>query len=415
MFRNLSNIIVIFSVFLALAILGGLVWGNILYARDNPGGRDFLVPWSAARTFIEYGISPYDASASQRTQILYYGRITAESENPLQFALPFPALLFYFPFAFIKDFIISRAIWMIFMEAALAAAAYLSLRLTGRRFPFLLAVLYILFALLWFHALMPLIGGSAIVFALLFVAGGLSALREEKDELAGVLFALLLFSPRIAGIFLIFIFWWVIRHRRWRVLGGAGMALGLLLLLSFLLMPGWVSEFFWSALSQWKFMVSYSTFGFLGEWSPGIGPQLAWLITIIAVILFFVAWYAARDGDWRHFLWTAAITLALTPFLGLPISPMDYVIMLFPLTLILAVISERWSPRRWFFSILWLVILFAGQWGLVWGILQARSPEMIPPIVFVAIPLLCIIGLYWLRWWAIRPPRIWIDQVKGIP
>jgi hypothetical protein len=133
------------------------------------------------------------------------------------------------------------------------------------------------------------------------------------------------------------------------------------------------------------------------------------------VILFFVEWYASRDGDFRHFLWTASITLALTPFLGFPVKPMDYVCLLFPLTLILAVLSERWSPRRWGFGILWLVALFAGQWGLVWGILSSGSVETIPLILFITVPLLCVIGLYWVRWWAIHSPRTWIDQIKGIP
>jgi hypothetical protein len=26
-------------------------------------------------------------------------------------------------------------------------------------------------------------------------------------------------------------------------------------------------------------------------------------------------------------------------------------------------------------------------------------------------PLLATLGLYWMRWWAIRPPRIWADQI----
>jgi len=25
-------------------------------------------------------------------------------------------------------------------------------------------------------------------------------------------------------------------------------------------------------------------------------------------------------------------------------------------------------------------------------------------------PVLTMLGLYWMRWWAIRPPRLWADQ-----
>jgi len=413
--RLFTITLIIASVCIAIATIGGVVWGNVLFARQESGGLDLLVPWSAARTFVEYGISPYDASASQRTQILYYGRVAAEGENPLQLSMPFPALLFFIPFALIKDFMIARAVWMVLLEVALATAAFFSLRLAGRRFPFLLFVLYVLFALLWFHAIFPLVSGSSVIFTLLFLTGGLQALRDGKDELSGILFALLIFFPRSSGIFLVFILWWLIRQHRWRVLGGAGMATGLLLLLSFLLVPGWVGEFFWSALSQWKFVVSYSTFSLLSDWSPGIGSQLAWLTTIVVVILFFAEWYASRDGDWRQFTWAASITLALTPFLGLPASPADYVVMLLPLTLVLTVMSERWSPRHWGLGILWLIILFAGQWGGVWALLTTGNPDSLPVFLFIAVPLLCFFGLYWVRWWAIRPPRTWIDQIKRIP
>ncbi|MBI5964482.1 MAG: hypothetical protein HY863_13475, partial [Chloroflexi bacterium] len=32
-------------------------------------------------------------------------------------------------------------------------------------------------------------------------------------------------------------------------------------------------------------------------------------------------------------------------------------------------------------------------------------------ITFLFLPLFTILGLYWIRWWAIRPPRIWTDLV----
>jgi hypothetical protein len=89
----------IFLAFLALAILGGMVWGNALYARQHQDEKDFLVPWLAARTFLDYGDSPYSHPATQRAQIVYYGRIAEDGEDPLILWLSFPAELFYFPIA----------------------------------------------------------------------------------------------------------------------------------------------------------------------------------------------------------------------------------------------------------------------------------------------------------------------------
>jgi hypothetical protein len=33
-------------------------------------------------------------------------------------------------------------------------------------------------------------------------------------------------------------------------------------------------------------------------------------------------------------------------------------------------------------------------------------------IIFLFLPLSTLIGLYWIRWWAIRPPRILSDLVN---
>jgi len=31
--------------------------------------------------------------------------------------------------------------------------------------------------------------------------------------------------------------------------------------------------------------------------------------------------------------------------------------------------------------------------------------------MFLPLPVLVLIGLYWVRWWIIHPPRTWLDDV----
>ena len=128
MSRRFANIFIIVSILVALAILGGLVWANMLYVRTQTVEKNFLVPWLGARTFLQYGESPYDTPATQRAQIVYYGRLADEGQDPLILWLPFPVELFYLPFALVTDYVLARAIWMTCLEIALVALAFLSLR-----------------------------------------------------------------------------------------------------------------------------------------------------------------------------------------------------------------------------------------------------------------------------------------------
>ena len=104
MSRTLTLLVTILIICLIVATLGGLLWGNMRYVRTYPLEKDFLIPWLGARTFLEYGDSPYDTPATQRAQIVYYGRLAAEGQDPLILSLPLPVELFYFPFALIKDY-----------------------------------------------------------------------------------------------------------------------------------------------------------------------------------------------------------------------------------------------------------------------------------------------------------------------
>ena len=124
-------LITILFVCLVLATLGGLVWVNTINARYQPVEKDFLVPWLGARTFLQYGDSPYGEPATQRAQVVFYGRLAVKGQDPLNLWLPFPAVLFFFPFALVPDYALARAIWMTCLEVALVALGYFSLQLTG--------------------------------------------------------------------------------------------------------------------------------------------------------------------------------------------------------------------------------------------------------------------------------------------
>jgi hypothetical protein len=128
----------------------------------------------------------------------------------------------------------------------------------------------------------------------------------------------------------------------------------------------------------------------------------------------FLEWRAVRRKDFRHFLWTAGLTLTVTPLVGVPTHPGLYIILFFPLALFLSIVAERWSrPRHWGLAGILLVLILAGSWPLVYYLTELDSLAPLRTFLIFALPILLLVGLYWIRWWAIRPPRTWFETIDN--
>jgi len=55
-----------------------------------------------------------------------------------------------------------------------------------------------------------------------------------------------------------------------------------------------------------------------------------------------------------------------------------------------------------------VILLFGIPWALSL-LLAGPHRETAEQTIFLFLPLLTLIGLYWIRWWALRPPRVWAD------
>jgi hypothetical protein len=403
MSRTLTVVTAIVLICIALAALGGLVWANTSFVRAQPAEKDFLVPWLGARTFIQYGDSPYSDPATQRAQILYYGRLAGPGQDPLALWLPMPVELFYFPIALINDYVLARAIWMTCLEIALVALAFLSIRLTGWKPGRIFLPVILLFPLLWVYGVLSLASGSAAGFIALALVGFLLALRSESDELAGGLLILLVCSARFTGVLAFFIFWWIIYQRRWRVLWGFLMALAVLLGLAFLFLPGWFLPYLSGLLAHFSYNPGFTLTGILAAWSPIVGQRLGWVLAAIMLLVLFFEWGNTLKKDFRAFLWMACLTVSVTPLLGIPMVPNEYLILFVPLMLFLTLLTERrpWLERWGVPGI--VILILVGLWSLTIALITANAYASLANILILVLPILLVIGLYWMRWWFIHP------------
>lgn len=410
MSRNFTVLSILAAFLVTSAVLSGLIWANMRFAQNHPGEKDFLIPWLGARTFLQYGISPYDPSAAERAQIIHYGRLASPGEDPLRLGDPFPVMLIYLPLALVSEYALARGIWMTVLELALAALALATMRLTSWKAGRSLLVFAVLFSILGVYGVLSVVNGTGTALVALAMAGFLLALRYQKDELAGVLLVLPLLQPDVGGLFFLLLLWWAIDQRRGRLLSSFLVTLLLALAISFLLLPSWVIPFLQGAISHALYNPGITPGGILTAWWPAIGARISWVLSATGAILLLLEWRAVRGKAFQHLLWVVCLTLTVSPLIGIPVLPMDLVTLFIPLILFLSILVERWSflGRIGAEGIL-LGVVFIGLWMIVFLL----SVSMLKDVLVLWLPLLLLLGLYWMRWWAIRPPRTWFESAMG--
>jgi hypothetical protein len=400
----------------AIVIIGlvvGLFYANTVYVKQRPVEKNFLVPWLGMQTFLQFGTDPYSDPAMQRVQIIYYGKLAEDNQDPLKLNKPFASELLYFPLALIQDYFTARVIWLTILELALIGLSFLCLYLFEWKLPLPLVLLYVVFSVLGSQALISLSEYSPAILVTLILITGLISLRFGLDELAGASFALIAFQPSATGIFILFTIWWLIRNHRWHVFWGGLMTLGFLFLSSFALLPGWFMPFIRSVRTEIIYVNYQSSSAMMTKLWPAIGNKVAGLLTIGIFILLIYEWRKIQTDNFRWFLWTASLSLTISSFTGLPTLVENNIILLIPFTYFIVILSERINGKnRWIQIGSILGILFISLWVGEFS-LNLVNHELTPSIIkYFVPPLLLVAGLYWIRWWVIHPPRTTLEILK---
>jgi hypothetical protein len=393
----------LFLLFFTVAVGGGLFWGNLNFVQRVPGGADFIVPWKAAQNFMMNGDSPYSENTSRNIQQSIYGHPAQPGQYPYRVSLPLNLLMLFFTLSWISDLTLARSIWMIFLEVALVALVFTSLRLARWKPHWLLLIFALLFSIFWMPFVLTLFGGNLIVLQAFLLFGALRAIEKEADELGGAMAALALVNIEATGLVFILLLVWIFSTQRWRILYGFGMMFAILMGISFILLSSWILPFLGAVVGNWRAGVLPTTFSLFEGWFPGIGLRLAQILAIGALTILFLEWRAVRQQDVRWLFWTASLTASITPLLGFPTIPAWLVLTLPGVLLVISVMVQRWGLLGIGGAIIVTAGLFFGLWG--------AQVSGITSIFIFLYPLILTLLLYWVRWWAIRPPRLWADEI----
>lgn len=411
--RNVRNGLGIFLVVLVVGLLVGMTFVNHTYATANPGGNDFLVHWVGTRAFLIDGISPYSDETALRIQTLVYGRPAQTGEHELRVAYPLYSVLVFFPYALIEDFTWARAVWMTVLEAGLILLIYLSMRLARWRPRPLTLGVFLLFSLMWYHAVRPLILGNVVILIALGLVAGLLAIRSRQDELAGIFFALTTIKPQVVLVILAFILLWCLLNGRWKVVFWFVGTMVLFILVSTLFLPDWIRQ----NLAEVMRYPGYNPPGTLGSalaaWFPAVGKRIGYVISGLLGLTLLIEWLRARRLDFRGFLWTACLTLTVAQWIGIQTDPGNFIVLFPALVLVFAGMQGRWKQAAGLWIILMMILLGVGIWALFISTVEYGYQPIQSPILFLPLPAFLLVSLYWIRWWAVKPPSTWYEEVAA--
>lgn len=400
--RDYQFIIIVTILFLVIA--SALVYVNLSLPN---GGGDFYAHWVSARAFLFERIDPYSGLIPERVQNIVYDDVIQTGDEVYILDTPFHILLLYFPFALLSDVELARAIFTLVLQLALCALVYLSLQLTGWEAPRWFIILFFIFCVLNFYTFQAILEANPVLILGLIYAGMLFALYAEQDELLGALFAVSLYYWEVGLPFLLLIAHRCYTQSRARVLAGFFMLSFVLIVVSIFLYPNWIIPYLRAGMNNLRADFGFSIFTSLQNVIPSFGRPLAWTILITLVIAYGYEWNRISDADDRRFYWACCLSIAIAPLLGFRTEIEHLSILIMPLALVLSIIYDRWKIGA-FLTSFCLVILLIFPW-----LMYVFNPgQLIGEILFLSFPVFTVIGLYWIRWWALRPPRLWVDLTK---
>ena len=408
--KNPVLTLTIFIILIAVT-LAGLTWANYRFAETSPGGNDFLARWMGASKWLREGLSPYDERVSLETQRLIYGHAADPSigEDKNHFVYPLYSMIFFGPFGFI-EYTLARAIWMTLLEVSAVALVWVSLQLSEWRPPFWKTALLVLFSLLWYHGARNIILGQFAIVNAVITLLALYAVRQKQDVAAGVLLALSTIKPQMVFLLVGFVLFWAYSVRRTRIIAGFFLTFGILMVLTLALIPNWPIQMIMQVLDYPTYTSTISPLAIIANTSPGIQPLFGQVLHAIAYLYLLTQWIAAWKKDERWFIWTALMTLVITHLTVYRTATTNFVVLFPALLLMFRIVEQRWNRVGRSVVLAVLAVLFAGLW---WMFVISINGNIESLRMYLPFPFLCLAGLWWIRWWALRPPKLLLEDIAS--
>jgi hypothetical protein len=405
------SLIAVIVLILFVGLLVGLAWGNYIFSDKNISGEGFLVQWIGIHSLVTVGNSPYSnlVTAQIRETIKYQNSFT--EGTPPSYTSPLFSGLIVFPFALIDNKILAHALWLTTQLIAIFIILIVGLKITDWKPAWYIFLLFSLFTTFSYHVFTPWLDGGLYIWAALFLTATFLAIRNNRNEVGGIFLALAAIQPQMTILVIIFTLLWGASKRNKLLILWFFITLISLSIIGSFLVPNWIMQYL-QLIYNFSDNMPPGNLGmlFMDLW-PGLGKQLGWMLTGVLGIILLLEWWLARKKDFRWFLWTACLTMVISLWIGIPVIPGNFAGLILPLILVSAMLTERWRRGGQWMAVLMAVVLFVWEWSILLNDFTSTQPGMQLNLL-IPLPLILIIGLYWVRWWAIKPERLLIEEIR---
>ena len=387
------------AIFLFTLVLGFIVYANYQFARNNPGGTDFLYRWMPSRLYLFEGYqNPYSPEVEYQVELAHHGHAHQGTETPGIFAYPFYIIPIFIPFAAIENYITARAIWMTLLECIHILLVIVTLRLFKVQLKMITLVFLILFSLFFSFFSQPIIDGNPSPIAALFVLLSLWAISKQKDWLAGMLLAFSTIKPQMVLLFFILVWIWAFSNRRWKIILGSFFTLVFLFGVSFAILPGWFNEFLKDIFLYPAIASPHSPITILDQFLPGNSKWISILFSGFVIFVLGREWIKVYKKDFNILFWTTCLTFMLSPISGISSAHSNFIAALPAFVLLIAALDKRENLRSIWINI--LILIFMGlSWSYrIFGHNVTIAGNSIIYFDLLFLPIIMTPALLWLRY-----------------
>ncbi len=367
--------------------------------------------WIGIHSLATNGSSPYSESVTTQIQENVDNENGFAPGNPPRYTSPLYSGVVVFPFALIANKNLSHALWLTAQLFAIFGILLLSIKLTNWRPAWYIFLLLSFFTIFSFHIVIPWLDGGLSIWAALFLVLALTAVQQKRNEVAGILFALSFIQPQMVFLPVLFSLIWAASLRRKIIIVWFFITIGFISIVGLFLVPDWILQYIRILIKfQQYFPPGSPGVLFKNTW-PGLGRQLGWLLSAISILILLFEWWMALKKDFRWFLWTVCLTMVISQWVGIQTLPANFTQLVLPLILISALLTERWPRGGDWVAVITCFIIFIWEWALFWVDINSVQPGVQLNLI-IPLPLVLVIGLYWVRWWAIKPRRLLMEELK---
>jgi hypothetical protein len=393
-------VIIVLITIVGFGLLSAFVMSNIPFVDE------FALPWAAGRMWLLGGDSPYAPSAFNEA-------VSAIDESTFRASLPdfqilrhpLLSLVFYLPFS-LMPYAAARVIWVIILAICVGLIGFFGIQLSGWKASVFEQFGAILLIVLWLPGVTAILAGHITPITIVLLLAGIYLVVNGQDTTAGLLLSLTFSAFPSSGLILIVLLIWGASQRRWSLLSGYFSGVIFLLVISWLVMPAWFME--WAAImfetyQGWDWI--NTPMMSLAALLPGIALPLSIFLHGVLIVYSIMLTITILGQSGRFFIYKLFTIFIIAYLLHVQPSIFLLLLMLPGMFLVFRSWSERWGLFGNLLSWGVLLLIGVGSWLSFFSEIDFTQPSF-GPWLTVGYPLLVLLGMIWIRWWALRIPKL---------